>query len=105
MTGGDKMDRMIRKAQRMEKRVEDVKKKLGKRVFQGTAGGDQVTVQMNGEHQVQSVRIDPAVIDPADPELLERLVLDAVNDAVGVAKLISDREMKRATKGFAVPGM
>lgn len=97
------VDRMIRKAQRMEKRVEELRKELGKRVFTGTAGGGLVTVTVNGDHQVLSLKIEPEAIRPEDR--LETLIMEAVNNALTTSKVVIDKEMRRATKGFSVPGL
>ena len=95
---------MVRKAQRMEKRVEDLKKKLKKRVFEGKAG-EFVVATVNGDAQVLSLEIAGEVINPEDPARLQTLVMEAVNNALGTSKKIIDEEMRRATKGFSVPGM
>ncbi len=97
-------DQMVRKAQRMEKRVEEVKKELKKRVFEGKAEG-LVEANVNGDHQVLSLKISPEVINPDDPARLEDLILQALNDALTKSKIVIDAEMRRATKGFSVPGM
>ena len=89
------LDRMIRKAQRMEKRVEELRKELGKRTFDGSAQG--VVASVNGDHQVLSLKIPPEMVNPEETSRLEKLVLEAVNDALTKSKLVIDREMRRAT--------
>jgi DNA-binding YbaB/EbfC family protein len=101
---GHDMDRMIRRAQRMEKRVEELKKELAKRVFDGSAGG-LVEAKVNGDHELVGLTIAPEAAGREDVGRLERLVMEAVNSALGRSKAVIDKEMRRATKGFSVPGM
>ncbi len=101
---GHDMDRMVRKAQRMEKRVAELKKALAKRVFEGAAEGV-VEAKVTGDHELVGLTIAPEVVDNGDVDRLQRLVVEAVNSALGRSKAIIDKEMRRATKGFSVPGM
>ena len=103
MNGRD-MDHMVRKAQRMEKRVAEVKKALKQRVFEGSAEG-LVEAKVTGGHELVGLTIAPEVVDPDDVGRLQRLVMEAVNTALGRSKAVIDKEMRRATKGFSVPGM
>ncbi len=98
------MERMLRKAQLVEKRVAEARKALGKRIFEGQAEG-LVEAAVNGDHEVLRVKIRPEAIRPEEAERLEKLVMDALNDALSKSKRAIDEEMRRATKGFSVPGL
>ena len=104
-----KMDRMIRKAQDMERRVEEIRRELGKRIFEGEAEGV-VTVTVNGDHEVLGIRIDEDSLeeilgDSGRTEKIAELVRDAVNTAIQRSKTVIDAEMARATKGLSLPGI
>lgn len=97
------MDRMVRKAQLVEKRVAEVRKELSKRVFGGEAEG-LVKAAVNGDHEVVSLEIGPEAMKMG-PERLQELVMAAVNAALVKSKRTIDEEMARATRGLSVPGL
>ena len=104
-----KLDRMIRKAQDMERRVEEIRRELGKRIFEGEAEGV-VTVTVNGDHEVLGIRIDEDSLeeilgDSDRTEEIAELVRDAVNTAIQRSKTVIDAEMARATKVLSLPGI
>jgi DNA-binding YbaB/EbfC family protein len=109
----DKMNRMIRKAQEMERRVEEIRRELGKRVFEGEAEGV-VKVTVNGDHEVLAIKIDETefqarLAEEGDQaqgaERLAELVRKAVNHAIQQSKTVIDEEMRRATQGLSLPGI
>ncbi len=78
---------------------------LDERNFTATAGGGMVSVTVNGKHQVQELKINPEVIDPEDPEMLEDFITIAVNEAIANATKTSEEEMSAITGGLNIPGM
>lgn len=78
---------------------------LGNKSVEGTAGGGVVTVVVTGHKQVQSITIKPEAVDPDDVEMLQDLVLTAVNDAMKKADDMASAEMGKYTKGMNMPGL
>ncbi|MGI6149777.1 MAG: YbaB/EbfC family nucleoid-associated protein [Firmicutes bacterium] len=99
------MQKMMKQVQKMQAQLAKVQEELGSKTVEGTAGGGVVTVIANGHQEIQKVKIDPAVLDPDDVEMLEDLILAAVNDALRKAQELSAAEMQRVTGGLNLPGM
>ena len=81
MFGGGNMQGMMKKVQKMQKDMKKMQDELKVRTVEATVGGGTLTIVMNGEKTVESVTIDPSVIDPEDKEMLEDLIVAAVNEA------------------------
>ncbi len=79
--GGGNMQAMMRQAQKMQQDAMKAKEELENSVFEGSASGEMVKVEINGAYEMQSVKINPAVVDADDVEMLEDLVVAAFNDA------------------------
>jgi DNA-binding YbaB/EbfC family protein len=101
MAGG--LAKMMKEAQKLEKRLAKVRELLEKMTVEGTAGGGAVTITMNGQRDVTSVSIDPSVLEDADSEMLEDLLLSALRDAKQKSDELAQREMAKVT-GPAMPG-
>ena len=99
------MGDLVRQAQRMQSKMAEVQASLKERVVEGTAGGGMVTVLVNGQQEPVAVKIDPEVIDPDDPALLEDLILAAARQALQKAKELANEEMSKVTGGMNMPGM
>jgi hypothetical protein len=99
------MNDLVRQAQLMQKKMAKLQEELAERTVEATAGGGMVTVEANGSQEVTRIVIDPAVVDPEDVEMLQDLVLAAVNDAVKKAKDMVQSEMSQITGGMNIPGM
>ena len=100
MGGGMNMQQMMMKAQRMQQEIEKKQAELNATEFSATAGGGMVTVTVLGDKTVQSIKIDPACVDPDDVEMLEDLILAGVNAAMKEASDTVEREMGRITGGM-----
>lgn len=94
---------MMQKAQMMQKKMAEMQERLGDIVVSGQAGSGMVTIDMTCKGIVQSVRIQPSVIDPSDPTLLEDLVKAALNDARKQADMRTEDETKQAMGGMGLP--
>lgn len=81
--GGANMNQLMRQAQKMQEDMARAKKELDETVFTSSVGGGMVEVKMTGAREMQSISIKPEVIDPDDKEMLEDLVISAVNDVLG----------------------
>ena len=100
MGGGMNMQQMMMKAQKMQQEIEKKQAELNATEFSATAGGGMVTVTVLGDKTVQSIKIDPACVDPDDVEMLEDLILAGVNAAMKEASDTVEREMGRITGGM-----
>ena len=105
MKGLGNIGDIMKQAQKMQKRMEDIKANLQERVVEATSGGGMVTVQMNGKIEPLSIKIDPEVIDPGDVQMLEDLVLAAVTQAIKKAQDIYQTEMNKLAGGVNIPGL
>ena len=79
--GGGNMQAMMRQAQKMQQDAMRAKEELENTIFEGSASGGLVKVEINGAFEMQSVKIDPSVVDPEDVEMIEDLIVAAFNDA------------------------
>jgi hypothetical protein len=82
-----------------------LQEELGDKTVEASAGGGMVTVVVNGKQEMLSIQIDPEVIDRDDPEMLQDLIMAAVNDGLTRAKNMMNEEMGELTKGLNVPGL
>ena len=103
--GPQNMNQIIKQAQKMQDDMKALQDELDATEYEGMSGSGVVTATVTGKHDVVSVKIDPAVVDPEDIEMLEDLVAAAVNDAVAKAKKDSEEKMEKVTGGLNVPGM
>jgi len=99
------MGDMLRQAQLMQRKMREMQEDMAKRTVEATAGGGMVTVVATGAQDVVSIAIDKAVVDPADVEMLQDLVLAAVNDALKKAREMQEAEMGQLTGGLKIPGL
>ena len=103
MFGGN-MQGMMKKVQKMQKEMKKLQDDLKKRTVEATGGGV-MTIVMTGEKNVESVHIDPSIIDPEDAEMLEDLMVAAVNEANKKVDDMMAQEMSKITGGMHLPGM
>ena len=95
--------KLMQQAQEMQGRLQQIQEELAQRTVTGTAGGGMVTAESDGKGNVQRVRIDPSVVDPADVSMLEDLVAVAVRDAQQKARALEEAEMGKAAGGMGLP--
>jgi DNA-binding YbaB/EbfC family protein len=89
--------------QQVQARLSQLQTDLGNRTVTTSSGGGMVTVTADGKGRVREVKIDPSVVDPADVELLEDLVLAALHEAQQRAEQVYEEEMKKVAGGFPLP--
>ena len=99
------MNDMIRQAQMMQKKMAQLQEEMATKTVEASSGGGMVTVVANGSQEVLNIAIDKTVVDPNDVEMLQDLVLAAVNDALKKAKEMQQAEMSAITGGLKIPGM
>lgn len=99
------MGNMMKQIQKMQKDMEKMQEELAEREVETSVGGGAVTVVANGRKRITSIKIEPEVVDPDDVEMLEDLVLAAINEALRkVEDMLSD-EMGKLTGGMNIPGL
>ena len=94
------MQQMMQQVQKMQKDMEVAQEELKREIVEASAGGGVVTVRMSGDLVVQEVKIDPAAVDPEDVELLQDLVLAAVNEAIRSAQELAEKRLGGAMGGL-----
>lgn len=99
------MNDMVRQAQMMQRKMQKLQEEMEDRIVEASSGGGMVTVQSTCSGVVKSVKIDPSVVDPGDVDMLQDLVLAAVNEAVKKGKDFAESEMKGLTGGINIPGI
>lgn len=99
------MNDLLRQAQIMQKKIAKAQEELATKTVEAASGGGMVTVVCNGSQVIQSVKIDPSVVDPNDVAMLEDLVLAGVNEAIKKSKEMVEVEMGGLTGGMNIPGL
>jgi nucleoid-associated protein EbfC len=102
---GIDLNYFIRQANKLTEKIEARKKELAEETVEGKAGDGRVTVVVNGVGEVRSIKIDPAVVDPSDPGMLEDLVTAAVNAALAGSRDHMQRELAKISGGIKIPGI
>lgn len=105
MKGMPNMGQIMKQAQKFQTKMAKLQEELSERTVEASAGGGMVTVVVNGGQDVLSINIDPEVVDREDVEMLQDLIMAAVNDALNKAKAMMNEEMGQLTKGMNIPGM
>ncbi len=103
--GGANMNNMIKQAQKMQQNMLKMQEEIEKEEFEASAGGGVVTVTMSGKKELTTVTIKPEAVDPDDVEMLQDLVLTAVNDVLGKVDAANNAKMSSITGGLNIPGM
>ncbi|NWK54390.1 YbaB/EbfC family nucleoid-associated protein [Verrucomicrobiaceae bacterium N1E253] len=99
------LNKLMQQAQQMQAGMQKTQEELAAKTVEASVGGGKVTVVANGAGDVQSISIDPAVVDPDDVEFLEQLILSGVQEAVTKGKDMAAGEMKKLTGGLGIPGL
>ncbi len=95
--------KMMKQAQQMQKKMAAMQEELAQKEIEVSAAGGKVTVTANGNGDVLSIKIDPAVVDPDDVEMLEDIVLSGVKQAIEQAQAANKEEMGKLTQGMGLP--
>jgi nucleoid-associated protein EbfC len=94
-----------RMAERMQQEMARIQEELEATTVDGSAGGGVVTATVTGKQELVSIRIDPSAVDPADVEMLQDLVVAAVNDALRASHDLAQEKMGALTGGLRIPGL
>lgn len=99
------MGNMLKQAQKLQSKIFKLQEELAEKTVETTVGGGMVKVVANGKQQLLSIKIEPEVVDPDDVQMLEDLVVAAVNDVLKKAQDMVSEEMTKLTGGFKIPGL
>ena len=105
MKGMPNMGQIMKQAQKFQSKMGKLQEELGEKTVEASAGGGMVSVVANGKQELLSIKIDREVVDPEDVEMLEDLIMAAVNDALTQARDMMNEGMGELTKGMNIPGM
>ncbi|OEJ69268.1 YbaB/EbfC family nucleoid-associated protein [Magnetovibrio blakemorei] len=97
------LGQMMKQAQQMQTRMSEMQEEMEAHEVEGVSGGGLVVVRVNGKFDVRGVSIDPALIDPSDPEMLEDLVAAAINDAKQKIDVFKQEKVAEMTGGLPLP--
>ncbi len=96
---------MLKQAQELKSKLEKAQKELGNVTVEANSGKGAVKVTMNGQQKILSIKISPKVIDPAQAEHLEELVLKAISEATAKSQKVAAKQLKGLTGGLKIPGL
>lgn len=99
------MNEMMKQAQQMQTRLLKAKEEAAAKTVEASAGGNMVTVVVNGRPELVSLRIDPTVISAGDSEMLQDLVIAAVNEGIRKSQKMVEDEMSKLLGGLKIPGL
>ena len=99
------MKQMMRQAQKMQKELNKAQEEIATMSFEATAGGGMVTAVASGDMAITSLTIDPDAVDPEDVEMLQDMVVAAVNEALRGVSELSNQRMRAVTGGMNIPGL
>jgi len=96
---------IMKQAQKMQAQIAKIQEELAQKTVEASAGGGMVSVVANGKQEIVSIKIEPEVVDPKDAEMLQDLVVAAVNEALRKAQEMIAEEMSKVTGGLQIPGL
>jgi DNA-binding YbaB/EbfC family protein len=96
---------MMKQAQKLQAQLARAQQELSNLTVEASSGGGAVTVVMNGQQQIQSVKISPEVVNPEDVEMLEDMVLTAVSEAIVKSQEAAAKQLGGLTGGLKIPGL
>ena len=102
---GGNVNNMMKQMQKMQKQMEEMQAQLEEKEIEASAGGGAVTALVNGKKELLNITIDESVVDPEDVEMLQDLILAAVNEAMREAENMVNKEMQKVTGGLNIPGL
>ena len=100
MMGGGNMQQLARQAQMLQQQISQLQENLDKREFEATAGGEMVRAKVNGEREILELEIKPEAVDPNDVEMLQDMIVAALNEALKTAHETVENEMSKLTGGM-----
>ena len=105
MSGGGNMNQMLKQAKKMQEQMMKMQEEMEEKVYEAQSGGGAVSVKISGKRELTEIKIQPEAVDPDDVEMLEDLILTAVNEGLRLAEESSANEMSKLTGGLNIPGL
>lgn len=105
MSGRKMFGGLMKQAQELQERMAKMQEEAAQKTVEATAGGGMVTVIVNGRQEVLSIKIDPEVVNPGDVDMLQDLIIAAVNDGIRKTQETMAEQMKGMTGGMNIPGL
>ncbi len=105
MGGGGNMNQMLKQAKKMQEQMMKMQEEMEEKVYEAQSGGGAVSVKISGKRELTEIKIQPDAVDPDDVEMLEDLILTAVNEGLRLAEESSANEMSKLTGGLNIPGL
>ena len=105
MSKGFGLGNLVKQAQELQERLGQIQEQAAAKTVEASAGGGMVSVTVNGRLQIVSLRIDPEVLKSADAEMLQDLLIAALNQGIKNAQEMMAEEMKKLTGGLKIPGL
>ena len=96
---------LMKQAQQMQRKMEEIKKELAQKEIKVSSGGGMIEITINGQQEINEIKIEPDVINVNEKEMLEDLILAAVNEALRQSKELAAQEMSKLTGGANIPGL
>ena len=96
---------LMKQAQMMQKKIEETKAELAQKEIKVSSGGGMIEIVIKGQQEIKEIKIEPDVIDASEKEMLEDLILAAVNEAIRQSKELVTQEMSKLTGGISMPGL
>jgi len=105
MGGGMNPQAMLKQAQKMQKQMQEIQAQAEEETVETTAGGGMVTVEISGGLEIKRLEIDPEAVDPEDVEMLQDMIIAAVNQGISEAQAMVNEKMSSVTGGMNIPGL
>lgn len=105
LPGGKNMKDLMKQAQKMQAEMMKSQEELENKIFEASSGGGMVKVEMNGKYELKSIKLDPEAVDPKDVEMLEDLILAALQEVQAKVSESSSEAMGKLTGGMKIPGL
>lgn len=103
--GQQNMNQMVRQAQKMQDQITAIQEDIEKREFTATSGGGAVEAVLSGKKEITKLTIKPEVVNPDDIDMLQDLIISAVNEAINKIEAASEEEISAVTGGVSFPGL
>ena len=105
MGGGPNMNQMLKQAQKMQEQMLKMQEELETKTYEASSGGGAVSVKISGKKELMEINLSEAVVDPEDIEMLQDLIIAAVNEGLRKASESSENELGKLTGGLNIPGL
>ena len=105
MPGGMNQAAMMKQAQKMQQQMLQMQEEMEKKTYSATTGGGMVTAEVNGKHEIVDLKINPEAVDPDDVDMLQDMIIAAVNEAFRAADADAANNMSRLTGGLNLGGL